>query len=193
MIDRALEVLRIDIRDYIRRLPDLNPDNREFVQLTHIVKHEDGNVAIDANSLGLSLVSIEEERVTKSQDSIVRAPNGQVSFINPEIKLNLYILITAFFTNYNEGLKYLSGAIRFFQSKNVFNQENTPSLDSRIQKLIVELYTLNFEQQNHLWGSLGAKYLPSVMYKVRLIIIQEAQKSSEQPPIREINYLERRI
>ena len=39
-------------------------------------------------------------------------------------------------------------------------------------------------QQNHLWGALGAKYLPSVIYKVRMIVIQEALKADEQPPIK---------
>ena len=35
------------------------------------------------------------------------------------------------------------------------------------------MYTLNFEQINHLWSILGAKYLPSVLYKVRQLTIEE--------------------
>jgi hypothetical protein len=33
---------------------------------------------------------------------------------------------------------------------------------------------MNFEQMNHLWGILGGKYIPSVLYKLRLIPIQES-------------------
>lgn len=104
---------------------------------------------------------------------------------------HLFILITANFNDYNTGLEFISGAIRFFQSKNVFTRQNTPDLDPAIEKLIAELYTLSFEQQNYLWSSLGAKYIPSVMYKVRMIVIQEAQKQEEQPPIKIVNISER--
>jgi hypothetical protein len=66
-------------------------------------------------------------------------------------------------------------------------------LDPGIIKLIVELYTLNFEQQNHLWGFLGAKYMPSVMYKARLLSIQEAHAADDQPPIRIINFTDKSV
>ena len=69
----------------------------------------------------------------------------------------------------------------------MFTSENSPGLDPRIEKLIVELYSLSFEQQHHLWGILGAKYLPSVMYRVRMITIQEAQAIDEQEALKEIN------
>ena len=39
-------------------------------------------------------------------------------------------------------------------------------------RLVPELYTLTFEQINHLWGSLGGKQSPFVMYKIRLVRIQ---------------------
>ena len=192
MIDKALEILVNSIRDYLVRLPDLNITSQETIHLHHIVE-ADGTLALPDNSLGLSLVNVEEERVTKSQQAFVSSSQGQIAHVNPELKLNLYILLAANFTNYKTGLEFLSGAIRFFQSKNVFTAQNTPSIDPAIQKLIVELYSLSFEQQNHLWGSLGAKYLPSVMYKVRMISIQEAQAVDEQPPVRIINLLERGI
>ena len=47
-----------------------------------------------------------------------------------------------------------------------------------IEKLIVEMISLTFEQQNHMWGTLGAKYLPSVLYKVRMLVVQ---RSAEAP------------
>lgn len=190
MIDKALETLANEISSYLERLPDLNITSQETVHLVGIVE-ADGTLAIPGDSLGLCLVNIEEERVTKAQKTAVKAPSGLITHINPELKLNLYILVAANFSLYKTGLEFLSGAIRFFQSKNVFTPENTPSLDPTIQKLIVEMHTLNFEQQNHLWGSLGAKYIPSVMYKARMITIQEAQATDEQPPIKEFNLLEK--
>ncbi len=192
MIDIALDVLKTSIRDYLIRLPHLNITSEEPIVLDHFVEH-DGTITIPTNALGLSLVNVEEERVVKSQKAFVKTTEGRVSHVQPEIKLNLYIVIAANFATYKTGLEFLSAAIRFFQSKNVFTPENTPDLDPSIKKLIVELYTLNFEQQNHLWGSLGAKYMPSVMYRVRLLTIQEAHALDDQPPIRIINFSEKNI
>lgn len=186
MIDKALDILTKGIRDYLLRLPDLNITSQETVHLTNIVD-ADGTLALPGDCLGLSLVNVEEERVTKSQQAFAKDSSGRVAHINPELKLNLYILIAANFTLYKTALEFLSAAIRFFQGKNVFTPQNSPDLEPVIQKLIVEMVTLSFEQQNHLWGSLGAKYLPSVMYRVRMITIQEAQAVDEQAPIKELN------
>lgn len=183
MIDKALQALAEGIDNYLVRLPELNISSQDTVHLTNIVK-ADGNIDIPADSLGLSLVNIEEERILKDQQAYTAAADGRrVAHVNPELKLNLYILIVANFNTYETGLKFLSGTIRFFQSKNVFTGENTPHLDPAIKKLIVDLFPLNFEQQNHLWGALGAKYLPSVMYKVRLLTVQEIQAADDQAPV----------
>ena len=184
MIDKALEELKKSMGEYFKRLPEpIFQGEEQKIHLSHIIK-QDGSIAIPGESLGLSLISIEEERAIKSQKTVATTPDGQVTHMNPELKLNLYILIVANFKEYKTGLQVLSGAIRFFQSKNVFTPQNTPGLDPAIQKLNVELYTLNLEQEHHLWGVVGGKYLPSVMYKVRLISIQEAQIVDEQPPIK---------
>lgn len=182
MIDKSLEALKRAVQNYLVSLPELNLTSGDAIVLSPIVK-ADGSLAIPDNSLGLTLVNIEEERVVKSQNAVSIAGDGRVSIVNPEIKLNLFILITANFTNYDTGLQFLSAAVKCFQSKNVFTPDNTPFLDSSIQKLIVELFSLDFEKQNHLWGSLGAKYLPSILYRVRLVAIQEGIKQAEQAPI----------
>lgn len=182
MIDKSLEALKRAVQNYLVSLPELNLTSEDAIVLSPIVK-ADGSLAIPDNSLGLTLVNIEEERVVKSQNAVSIAGDGRVSVVNPEIKLNLFVLISANFTNYDTGLQFLSAAVKCFQSKNVFTPDNTPSLDPSIQKLIVELFSLDFEKQNHLWGSLGAKYLPSVLYRVRLVAIQEGIKQAEQAPI----------
>jgi hypothetical protein len=182
MIDKSLFILKNAIHDYLARLPQLNITSESTVHLTHVV-NPDGTLAINEDSLAMTLVNIEEERVIKSQLPIMKTSDGRIIHVNPEIKLNLYVLICANFTNYKTGLEYLSGAIHFFQSKNVFTRQNTPGLDASIEKLIIEMDSLNLEQQHHLWGLIGAKYLPSVLYKIRLIAIQEAHALDEAAPI----------
>jgi len=113
--------------------------------------------------------------------------DGTIQIIRPEVKLNLYLLFTAYFpSDYFEALKMLSLVIGFFQKRNTFNTSNSPGLDSKIKDMNLELYTLNMEQQNHLWGSLGAKYTPSVLYKMRLISISDDEIDGTQEPITEI-------
>ena len=46
---------------------------------------------------------------------------------------------------------------------------------------------MGLEQQNHLWGYLGAKYLPSICYKVRMLVVQEQLGLGQQPGIGEIS------
>ncbi len=186
MIDKVLDVIKTGIQEYLVRLPELNITSETVVHITPVVK-PNGDIAVPDNSLGLTLVSVEEERVMKAQKSSSLTSGGQVVHMNPDVKINLYVLITANFNKYATGLGFLSGAMRFFQAKGVFNHENTPGLHPDIEKLIAELFTLSFEQQNHLWGSLGAKYMPSVLYKVRMITIQEAAAADEQPPVRAVS------
>ena len=61
----------------------------------------------------------------------------------------------------------------FFQHKPYFDAENTPDLSPKIQKMIANMHSLTFEQQNYLWGLMGAKYLPSIVFKMRTISIDE--------------------
>lgn len=189
MIDKALDALKTQLQDYLKRLPDLTITSSDTVQLSNITK-DDGNIAIPKDSLGLTLINIEEERVNKAQSPVAMTQAGKTIYVNPELRLNLYLLLSANFTTYLTGIKYLSSVIGFFQSKHVFTPADTPSLDPSMEKLVVELYSLNLEQQNHLWGYLGGKYLPSVVYKVRLVIIQEGMPHLETEPIRRIEVQE---
>ncbi len=136
----------------------------------------------------LSLVNIEEESALKNSRSYIKnVVNNTIESVSPTVHLNLYILFTATLSesdasideNYQKALHRISGIIEFFQSKNVFTIQNSPGFDTKdIQenqlseiRLLPELYTLTFEQINHLWGSLGGKQSPFVMYKFRLVKI----------------------
>ena len=67
----------------------------------------------------------------------------------------------------------LSAAISFFQYTSVFNHNNTPDLDSSVEKLVFEMINLNIQELSQLWGVHGGKYLPSVLYKTRMVTITE--------------------
>ena len=139
----------------------------------------DGKNILGDSLLGVSLVNIEEERVNKAQQREAVNSNGMIQFLPPEVRLNLHVLIAANVAadgkNYDQSLKSLSAAITFFQSHRFFAAEEYPKLPAGVGKLVVELETLDYEFQNHVWGTLGGKLLPSVMYRIRLITLQLGQ------------------
>ena len=89
------------------------------------------------------------------------------------LNINLYVLFSAYFSagNYSEALRFLSFVMGYLQQKNVFNRSNTLQMDSHIVKLVFEMENLSTERMNNLWASLGAKYMPSVLYKMRMLTI----------------------
>jgi len=187
MIDVALKFITAELNQYLNNKLSLDVASQNPVVLGNISKLSDGN---DNNELLekviLSLVNIEEERMLKSPEKYTRVDDHFVQR-NPKVHLNLYCLFAANKSKYNEALKYLSFVIQFFQFRNVFNHTSDPSLDQNIEKLIMDLYTINFEQINHLWGTLGGKYLPSALYKMRLITIDEAFTEAEGELIRKVS------
>lgn len=195
MIHSSLEFLTQELNAYIKLKVGDPITTRIYLSG---VTNEAG-IAIPDQSLGLSLINIEEERTNKEQQSRFINSVGKVEKRNPEIQLNLYVLITANFQNrpsnntsddYLEGLKQLSFAIAFFQSKNVFTPENSPALtgfDDKLKKIVVELYSYSFEQLYNFWSVVGAKYLPSVLYKIKTLTIQEYAIQESGEPIEQIS------
>ena len=42
-----------------------------------------------------------------------------------------------------------------------------------IERLVIELVTLPFSQQNEIWSALRVAYHPSVLYKVKMVVFQD--------------------
>lgn len=149
---------------------------------------QDGNPqpGIDDKIL-VTLVNTEEERIARDTGLYRKQPDGSLQVQKPAIRLNLFILFTAYFpSDYNEALKMTSLVISFFQKKNRFTPADTPDLEPTLKGITMEMVTLNMEQHNHLWASLGAKYIPSVLYKMRLVSIAEDEIEGTGEPITEI-------
>ena len=189
MIDKALRFLTDELNAYLDLQNGVSSGGDPIIVLSNVSDNVSGGLAIPINKLGVSLINIEEEKVFKEQQTNFRNADGEFEQYNPEIKLNLYMLVSANFESengddkYEQGLKQLSRVISFFQGKNVFTPDNSPALDASLKKLVVELYSYSFEQQYNFWTVLGAKYLPSVLYKVRLLAFQEKRLLNQNEPI----------
>jgi len=138
--------------------------------------------AVPREILGVSMVNIREEKSLKNISNQIRNDATlRVVYQNPPQYLNFHILVVATHASYANALLVLSRAIKFFQFTNVFDQDsvspaslqaNAPSnaLDQlETFKLIFDLYSPTMEEVNHLWGTLGGKQYPFVLYTLRLL------------------------
>jgi uncharacterized protein DUF4255 len=144
---------------------------------------DSGKWAIPDDQIGVALVGVEEERALRSQVPQSVYADGRQVTLEPDLKLNLNLLFAASFKQYDQGLRQLSLVLTFFQSHGVFTRERNPALDPRIERLGVDLISLTLEQLNQLWAFVGAKQLPSALYRARLVALQDLQPAGVQPPI----------
>ncbi|SHE51310.1 DUF4255 domain-containing protein [Pedobacter caeni] len=189
MIDNALILLKSELTAYLVA----KGDNAANVIIDNIGLAETTNGASLIDNVVITLVNIEEESTLKNQSPLKRFQTGSAVYENAPVCLNLYVLMTCnyFGEGYLLALKRLSMIIQFLQSKNSFSSasassgSNDPKGRTEL-KFTMELYTLTFEQINHLWGSLGGRQVPFAMYKLRLVAISEHAIVREVPLIEEI-------
>lgn len=165
----------------------LDPGNpQKPLMLGNISMFNDGDefTAALKDKLIVSIVNIEEDRISKTPDNFIRQ-GDRTLYRNPPMHFNITLIFSATHS-YDKALPLLEGVIRFFQVKNVFDTTNTTGLDEEVNKVVFDLVSLNLEQIHQLWTSLGGKYIPSVIYKMRMITIDEAALKADAGVITEI-------
>ena len=75
----------------------------------------------------------------------------------------------------------LSTVIGVFQANTYFTQQKNPTMPSPLEKLTFEIFNLPINELSHIWSGIGAKYVPSIVYKVRMISIREDLITKEVP------------
>ena len=193
MLFNALEYLRL----YLDALIEIEFRNNGTIPivLDNIGQALDGQSNNSDNSIILSLVNLEEEFTRKNQPPYRQTDAaGRVSRTNPPVALNAFLLVAANIENYGTALEAIAQVVGCFQAKRNFTVSNTgleisesdlsfTAAEERRFRLLVELYTLTFEQMNHLWGTLGGRQVPFVLYKVRMVEIDRQLVQSNWPLI----------
>jgi hypothetical protein len=131
--------------------------------------------------LGVTLINIEEERIFRGQIPETTYVNGKHIVVEPPLRLDLHVLFASNLRQYEQGLKFLSYVLMYFQAHSTFTQTEYPDLDPRIDRLSVELLNVSYEQLNSIWTFVGAKQLPSAVYKVRMLLLQDVDAEIETP------------
>ncbi len=182
MIDQALAHVVAELNGYFNVRSQI-PDRAVAGSLFNL----QGNVNPEVNDkVVVSLVNVEEDRTYHSVETFETRPDGVSEQVRPPVKVNLYLLFVANLGVYSEAVKAVDQVISFFQHRPAFDYASIPALAGRRGRMLFELHTMSFEQVNHLWGALGSKYMPSVMYKVGLVDIRDRQLEAEVPPVEEI-------
>ncbi len=131
------------------------------------------------NKIMITLINVEEEKLIRNTGY------NQFGGTNPSIYINLYVLFAANFpdNNYREGLRFLSAVIYFFQGQHTFTAQNTPSLPAEVEKITVEIINLEFPVLSNIWSMLGGKYLPSMVYKLKMLNFNQYAMNEEIIPL----------
>ncbi|NNM82253.1 MAG: DUF4255 domain-containing protein [Burkholderiales bacterium] len=181
MIHAAVSHIANQFNQFLRRSYDLGED---MVVVSNILE-QDGTLSPSVNNkLVMFLVNVEKDATAYRQGNSSSFSSSVSS--HPPVFLNLYVMVAACFNggNYPEALKLLSHAVSYFQRQPFFDHQNSPDLDKRINKIALDIENLNVQDLSSLWGVLSGKYLPSVLYKVRMVSFDSGDVMSKLEPIR---------
>jgi len=163
MIYLALHHIAFELNQSLRRH---SLSGEDIVVLANPVEADGKSDGIATNKVILFLAGLERDTLPMRSGG----DNQMLSYQAPTW-LNVYLMVAANFTapSYPDSLKYLSRVIAFFQAHPVFDRHSSPAMDEKIDKLILDMENLDRRELNNLWGMFGGKYMPSVLYRVRML------------------------
>lgn len=179
MIFETLDFIKDALQRYISEVEQPNTTS-SIVILNNIAMAQELGGAGESmdNKVIISLINLEEEKTLKNSSNY-RIENKQTIYQNPAVNLNLFVLFSSLnIKHYGDSLKRLARIIEFFQWKKElsFSTNSNPNGVSKEIQIFPDLYSLSFDQLNNLWGLLGGKQVPCVMYRIRLVSL-DAQKT----------------
>lgn len=188
MIDQVLNTVIVLLNDHIGTAePDVMLGNLSMVDSAQA-----GSESSITDRVVVSVVNIQQESTLRNMAANRQIfdnaglPRGVAR--NPGIFLNIYLLIGANKEAYNIGLQRISQVISFFQRNSIFTVAEIPNLpEFGLDKIMLDLHSTNIEELNQLWGIMGGKYIPSVVYKMRLAYIDSFEEGMEIPLVKTID------
>lgn len=180
MIGAAIGHIASQLNQSLRRTFRVGED---LVLVSNLTEPDGSLVSQAANKLVLFLVNIEKDSVPYPQSALGRNGLGRMALSNDPVHLNLMLMFAATFSgsNYPEALKFISHTIAFFQSHPVLDHQNSPELDPRIDRLVLDIENLNTSDLSNLWSILRGTYMPSILYRMRMVTIDSHQLTGQLP------------
>lgn len=112
----------------------------------------------------VSLINVERETAGGISAPVQRTADGYTRQ-TPPLLLNLNLMLAAVYDErrYAESLSVLSDTLKFVQS--------VPKFEVDEMTYTVEIVTLSPQDLNNIWTTLGGQYYPSVVCKLRRLVI----------------------
>ncbi|UKB82428.1 DUF4255 domain-containing protein [Chryseobacterium sp. MEBOG06] len=184
MINNVLTVLQNKLNEPNGLYNPIFPNEVEIAVVGDIAKHDDEDSRL-SDKVIITLLSVEEESTLKNrsryQQVVVESQPTRYDKESAPAYLNLYVMIAANRSMYNKGLLNISKVIEIFQANNVLEYIGSNQEDNF--KFRIELHSIPFDQLSYIWGLLGGKIMPSVLYKISVIKIV----AKETKPVELIN------
>lgn len=180
MMAAAIGAVAAQLNQSLRRSFKLGEDMLVVSNLTEA----DGTLLPQVqNKLVLLLVNVQTEPAAYRAGGLTHGGSGRFGIGAAPVHLNLQLMFAASFSgsSYPEALKFLSHTLAFFQSRPIFDHSNCPELDGGIERLSLELENLSITDLSNLWGVLRGTYMPSVLYRMRLLAIDANELRAQVP------------
>ncbi len=183
MIDRAVSLVAARLNAHLRARFGVADD---LVAVSGLTDAEGKTPAGVRNRLAVFVAGITRDAMARGVPGRAPIVAGR-SPVNPApVHLNVHLMLASCFDpeNYLESLKILSHAVQFFQVHPVFDRSSAPDMDRAIEQLSFEIENLDADGVSQLWGVLGGRYLPSVLYRMRTVTIDAGALTAERLVIR---------
>ena len=178
MLDTSVRAIKDKLNTFLSRHYDFDDDP---VVIAPLFDQSDA-VGHSKNKLSVFVVNLQKDTTSRINNQFVPASGNTMYKTTPPLFLNMYIMIGAYFdpSRYQQSLQLLSSAILCFQEQPVLDRYNTPELPDGLDKLILDIENIGIRELSNLWGMLGGRYFPSILYRVRMIgISSDAIQSRE--------------
>ena len=73
------------------------------------------------------------------------------------------------------GLGHIGAKVRALLERQAHDRHEIEWRDAKIEKLTFELMSQSFSEQSNVWNMLRSSYLPSVLYRVGMIVLRDVK------------------
>ncbi|MEM9578142.1 MAG: DUF4255 domain-containing protein [Pseudomonadota bacterium] len=179
MIDQTLRLIADRLNAHLSALFSVS---EELVAIGPLSDAEGRPTAESRNRLTMFVTNIAQDTMPRGAGSRGPLSDGQ----NRPFHLDIYFMLASGHDPeiYDEGLKLISAALTYFQANTVMTPRTAPDMPPGLSQLSIEIANLKAEEIGQLWGNLGGRYVPSVMFKVRSVMIDAGAVTSITPLVR---------